>query len=157
MTTKPMKHLVARALTILAACTLPAAALLAQEATEQTPAKEGSQAAVKASPSPDASPKVKKEKRTGPIPFKGTVQSVDKAAKSFTVKGKKKERTFQVTDASKITKADNSAASIDDLQAGVQIRGSAIRNEAKTFDVVSLIIGADSAAAASPDSATADE
>ncbi|MDQ2659018.1 MAG: hypothetical protein M3Y03_01215 [Verrucomicrobiota bacterium] len=57
------------------------------------------------------------------IPFHGTVASVDKSAKTFTIAGKETSRTFMVTDKTIVTKA-GAAATIKDIMANDAIRGS---------------------------------
>ena len=69
----------------------------------------------------------KKEK---PLPYTGTVASVDKAAKSFTFKEKAGERVFMVTDQTKILNtATKMPATFDDIAEGAYITGSYLKKD----------------------------
>lgn len=81
----------------------------------------------KSSPSPAASPTAKASaspsKAERAIPFKGMIASVDSKAKTFTIAGKEKSRTFKITDKTMITKAGN-PATMKDVVANEEVRGS---------------------------------
>lgn len=59
------------------------------------------------------------------IPFHGKLDAVDKAAKTITLDGKAKKRTFEVTGETKITKGkSHSPATLDDATVGEDVTGS---------------------------------
>jgi|SRR5687768_7848988 len=111
-------------------------------------------AAFAESPAPAASPKSSKAKTTATekapaaettttkvkaLPFHGTIGTVEQAAKTFTVAGKEKSRTFKITDATVMTKAGASATMVD-LVPNEEVRGSYVKAadgslEAKTVKV----------------------
>ncbi len=61
---------------------------------------------------------------TKSIPYHGKVASVDAAAKTFTIKGLKKDRLFSTTDKTVITK-DGAPADIAAITVGEEVQGSA--------------------------------
>ena len=78
---------------------------------------------------------------TRPIPYNGTIFTVDKTGRSFSTQNKERKiRVFAVTSETKITK-NNKPASFDDLKAGDDIRGTALKKGEGRFDVISVIIG----------------
>ena len=85
-------------------------------------------------PAPD-----KKEKKANHIPFKGKVSAVDKAAKTVTLEGKEKSRTFQVTSETKIHKGEK-PATLDDVTVGEVVTGAYKDNEGK-LETLTLNIG----------------
>jgi len=70
--------------------------------------------------SPDAAPKA--EKKAKRIPFRGKISAVDKVARTFTLEGKEKVRTFRVTTESRLKK-DGQDAVFDDLKVGEVVGG----------------------------------
>lgn len=62
-------------------------------------------------------------------PFRGTVASVDKTAKTITLEGKKSQ-VLHVTDQTKITK-DDKPATLDDVTAGAKVTGAKQKNGAE--------------------------
>ena len=111
-------------------------------AADPSPAPSA-KAEAKAATSPGAgAKKEKKDKKdkTGPLPFRGKVVTVNKGEKSFTIKSKKAERTFRVTDTSKITNK-NAPAKFEDITEGAEIRGSSIRTGKGKFDVITGDLG----------------
>ena len=108
-------------------------------------------AAPKASPTPSTatspaaatkgSPPATKTTTARAIPFKGVIASVDQTAKTFTIAGKEKSRVFTVTDKSVITKA-GAAATMKDLMANEEIRGSYWKGADGTLEVKTAKIGA---------------
>src|SRR5438552_9142035 len=83
----------------------------------------------------------KSDNRPKQIPFRGKVGAVDKTAKTVTLEGKEKSRTFQITSATKITQ-DGKPAVIDDIIVGQTVGGSAKQTAAGKWEVVTLNIGA---------------
>ncbi len=83
----------------------------------------------------------KSERKQKQIPFRGKVSAVDKTAKTITLEGKEKSRTFQITSATKITK-DGKPAVMDDVIVGQTVGGSARETAAGKWEVVSLNVGA---------------
>lgn len=73
------------------------------------------------------------------LPFHGKLDSVDKANKTITLKGKTK-RTFEVTSETKITKGkDKQPATLDDGTAGDDVSGSYTKSaDGKTMTLRSL-------------------
>ena len=70
--------------------------------------------------SPDGAPKA--EKKAKRIPFRGKISAVDKVARTFTLEGKEKVRTFRVTTESRLKK-DGQDAVFDDLKVGEVVGG----------------------------------
>ena len=71
----------------------------------------------KASPSPSATP-------VDRVAFHGTIVSFQRTAGIFTLKGKKAPGVYVVTDSTKMMKG-TAEATLDDLAAGVYVRGAA--------------------------------
>lgn len=63
-----------------------------------------------------------------PIPFVGKVTAVDAAAKTFSLKGKEKDRVFAVTDKTTIVGKDGAPAKLEAITVGEEVRGSATKN-----------------------------
>ena len=117
--------------TCLAACALCVSPVFAKGKKSPTP---------EASASPAASaPTTTKPAR--PIPYHGKVVSVDATAKTFT--GGK--RTIKVTDETKITK-DDAAATMAEIVADEQVRGSYWKKEDGTLEAKTVKLGAKKAA-----------
>jgi len=100
-----------------------------------TPATTASPAT---SPQPAASPATTQPTR--PIPFRGKISAVDQTAKTFTVAGKQHSRVFKVTDNTTITKAD-AAATMADIVAGEQVRGTCLKQEDGTLEAKTVKLG----------------
>ena len=81
-------------------------------------------------------------------PFGGKIDKVDAAAKSFSIAGKEKSRTFLTTDATKYTKAGQ-PAKFADLKDGEEVGGLVKKNKDGKEEVVSMRIGAKPAEAKS--------
>jgi len=75
-----------------------------------------------------------------PVPYHGKVASVDATAKTFTIKGKEKDRVFSITDKTTITK-DGAAADISAITAGEEVRGQAIKS-GDNWEAVKVMLGA---------------
>ena len=82
----------------------------------------------------------KSENRAKQLPFRGKVSAVDKTAKTITLAGKEKGRTFQITSGTKITK-DGKPAVLDDVTAGESVGGRAKENAAGKWEILTLNIG----------------
>jgi hypothetical protein len=100
-----------------------------------TPATTASPAT---SPQPAASPAA--TQATRPIPFRGKISAVDQTAKTFTVAGKQRSRVLKVTDNTTITKAD-AAATMADIVAGEQVRGTCLKQEDGTLEAKTVKLG----------------
>jgi hypothetical protein len=120
------KHFVLALLTVGMAFTVPATQAVAADAPNDKPAQ--------------APPKTAKQKQ---MPFRGKVGAVDKVAKTVTLEGKEKSRTFQITSASKITK-NGKPAVIDDVTVGETVGGLA-REVTGKLEIVTLNLGAKAA------------
>ena len=83
---------------------------------------------------PDA-PKTERKARS--LPFNGKVGAVDKTAKTITLEGKARQRVFQVTSETRISK-DKKPAVLDDVQVGDRVGGSARENADGKMELVSL-------------------
>jgi hypothetical protein len=83
----------------------------------------------------------KSEGKPKQMPFRGKVNAVDKTAKTVTLEGKEKNRTFQITSETKITK-DGKPAVMDDVLVGQIVGGLAKETAAGKLEVVTLNIGA---------------
>ena len=89
-------------------------------------------ATVAEKPAADASAK--------PVPYRGKVSSVDATAKTFTIKGKERDRVFSITDHTKITR-EGAAADLAAVAAGEEVRGQATKS-GDNWEAVSVMIGA---------------
>src|SRR3989442_1367699 len=83
----------------------------------------------------------KSERKQKQMPFRGKVSAVDKTAKTVTLEGKEKSRTFQITSATKIAK-DGKPAVMDDVIVGQTVRGLAKETATGKWEVVTLNMGA---------------
>ena len=97
------------------------------------------QAAEGAKDKPAEAPK--SERKLKQMPFRGKVSAVDKTAKSVTLEGKEKSRTFQITSTTKITK-DGKPAVISDVIVGQTAGGLAKETAPGKWEAVTLNIGA---------------
>jgi len=74
--------------------------------------------------------------------FGGTLGTVDTAANTITVQNKRQgPRTFQVTDSTKILKADGSAATLADLKTGDRVHGAFKKSDDGKMEVLTLKVG----------------
>jgi len=89
----------------------------------------------------DKSSDAAKPEKKKQIPFRGKVSAVDKVAKTVVLEGKEKQRVFQITSETKITK-DGKPAVLDDVTAGESVGGLAHENAAGKLEVVTLNVGA---------------
>ena len=85
---------------------------------------------------PDAP--AKPEKKAKALPFRGTVASVDKVAKSVTLEGKEKTRTFQITSETKIHGKDKKPATLNDVTVGDHVGGSSRETADGKMELVTL-------------------
>ncbi len=90
---------------------------------------------------PAAAPEKGKEAAPRPYPFNGKIDKVDDAAKSFSITGKEKTRTFLTTEMTKYTKAGQPAA-FADLKVGEEVGGLVKKNKEGKEEVVSMRVGA---------------
>ncbi|MEP6663744.1 MAG: hypothetical protein ABJC04_08780 [Verrucomicrobiota bacterium] len=96
-------------------------------------------ATVRAEDSKDAKPvQAGEAKKDRPVPFRGKIESLDKAAKTITI-GKEKKRTIHVTDKTRIMK-DGKTAMLDDAKVGDEVAGSYREMDGK-MEAGSLRIG----------------
>ncbi len=117
---------------VFAALALTASpSVLARAKKSASPAPEAS-----ASPAAVASPAEKMRS----YPFHGMIASVDAKMKTFTIAGKEKTRTFQVTDKSIITKAGQ-AATMKDVMANEEVRGSYWKQADGTMEARTVKLG----------------
>jgi len=79
------------------------------------------------------------ERKPKQMPFRGKVGAVDKTAKTVTLEGKEKSRTFQITSATKISK-DSKPAVMDDVIVGQTVGGFAKQTASSKWEVVTLNI-----------------
>lgn len=73
------------------------------------------------------------------VPYHGTISSVDAAAKSFTLKGREKDRVFGVTETTKILR-DGAAVELNTLSPGEEVRGQVSKMGDK-WEAVSVLAG----------------
>ncbi len=98
----------------------------------------GSSAADKNDSTANTPPKAdKKAKR---IPFRGRISAVDPAAKTFTLEGKEKARTFLITTETKLKK-DGQEALFDDLKVGELVGGQYCAAASGSLEAVLVNIG----------------
>lgn len=65
--------------------------------------------------------------RAGVMPFHGKLSAVDTTAKTITLQGKEKDRTFQVTSETRIIK-QGKPATLEDAKVGDEVGGQAVKN-----------------------------
>jgi hypothetical protein len=73
------------------------------------------------------------------VPYHGTISSVDSAAKSFTLKGRDKDRVFGVSENTKILR-DGVAVELSALSPGDEVRGQVSKTGDK-WEAVSVLTG----------------
>jgi len=90
----------------------------------------------------DATPATpaKPEKKAKAIASRGNVASVDKAAKTVTLEGKEKTRTFQVTSETKIHDKDKKPATLDQVMVGDHVGISSRETADGKMELVTLNI-----------------
>jgi|GEM_PF-4221173 len=79
--------------------------------------------------------------RLRPIPFKSVVSSVDSEGRNFRM-GKKKLRLVLITPETRFLFIDGRPATVKDLYAGAEIRGSTRKRESGELEAVTVKIGA---------------
>jgi hypothetical protein len=84
-----------------------------------------------------------------PIPFHGKVTAVDPAAKTFSIKGKEKDRVFHMSDKSSVVGKDGQPADLAAIPVGEEVRGSAVKT-GDDWEARKVTIGAKEGAAAKP-------
>lgn len=118
----------------LSTTTFAAETKMKKDAPAAAPAAEAKAADVKPPESP-------KEKKAGPLPFQGKVDTIDADGKKFTTKNKDgKMNTFNITDKTVITK-DDAPAKFADLKIGEVVRGTRIKKGEGEWDAVKVMIG----------------
>jgi hypothetical protein len=75
-----------------------------------------------------------------PIPFHGMISAVDQTAKTFTISGKEKSRTFKITEKTTITKAGKSAT-MKDIAENQEVSGAAWQNPDGTLEAKLVKLG----------------
>lgn len=76
---------------------------------------------------------------TAKLPYHGTINSVDPVAKSFTLKGREKDRVFGVTETTKILR-DGVAVELSTLSPGDEVRGQVSKTGDK-WEAMSVLAG----------------
>lgn len=114
----------------------------ALQAAEKKAAATPAPAPTENAPNPGAA---KKADPNRPLPFHGKVSAVDPGGKSFSLKGTTKDRVFQVTEKTNISK-DGKPAKLASLTVGEEVTGSAKKSE-ETWTAVSVYIGGKNPAA----------
>ena len=133
MKNKSLLFAFAAALALCAPVTSHARAKKTDASPTASPA--ASAAAAKASASPAASAAMQRA-----IPFTGLISAIDARAKTFTIAGKEKSRTFKITDKTVITKA-GATASMKDVVANEEARGSYWKMADGSLEVKTLKVG----------------
>jgi hypothetical protein len=88
----------------------------------------------------DGAPGAPKTKATKQMPFRGKIVRVDVSAQTITLGGKERDRTFHVTETTRVTK-DGRSAKLADVVVGDKVGGLARANGADRWDVVTLNVG----------------
>src|SRR6266704_1380383 len=90
----------------------------------------------------DATPATpaKPEKKAKAMASRGNVASVDKVAKTVTLEGKEKNRTFQVTSETKIHDKDKKPATLDQVMVGDHVGISSRETADGKMELVTLNI-----------------
>ena len=116
---------------VFVALALPLAAFGAEKKMPAAPAEKASEPTAAAEKSgPHAGTK---------LPYQGKVSAVDATAKTFSIKGKDKERVFVLTDTTKITK-DGNPVEIGSIASGETVRGQAIK-VGENWEAASVMLG----------------
>jgi hypothetical protein len=103
------------------------------------------------SPKPTSSPAAKTTPSAAPkatphpamvraVPFHGMISAVDQKAKTFTIAGKEKSRTFKVTNRTILSKA-GAAATMKDFVANEEVRGSYWKGADGTLEAKTIKLG----------------
>jgi len=100
--------------------------------------------------------KVEKTKTERAYPFHGKLSAFDKKAKSITLHGKEKSRTFYLTDKTKIVK-NGKTATLEDAVVGEDVAGSILPDENGKLVLKSLRLGPKPEADKKPAKPTKDE
>jgi len=79
-------------------------------------------------------------KKARGMPFNGKISAVDKTAKTITLEGKEKNRTFQLTATTKISK-EKKPITLEDVTVGDYVGGYARENAEGKLEVVTLNTG----------------
>jgi hypothetical protein len=87
-----------------------------------------------------SSDKVEKAKKQKAYPFRGKLSALDTKAKSITLHGKEKSRTFYLTDKTKIEK-NGKPATLEDAVVGEDVAGSTLPDENGKLMLNSLRLG----------------
>jgi hypothetical protein len=74
------------------------------------------------------------------VPYHGVVCAVNPDAKTFSLKGKDRERVFKVGGGTRILR-DGAASDLSTLVLGEEVRGQALRGQG-LWDAVSVLVGA---------------
>lgn len=74
------------------------------------------------------------------IPYRGKIASVDPSAKTFTILGKERSRTFKITDKTTMTKAGQ-PATMKDVVADEEVRGSYWKMADGTLEAKTVKLG----------------
>jgi hypothetical protein len=86
-------------------------------------------------------PAAKTEKAAKRVPFRGKISAVDVIAKTFTLEGKEKPRTFRVTADTRLKK-DGKDVSFDDLKVGEILGGQYREGTEGKLEAITVNIGA---------------
>lgn len=124
------------ALAALALC-IPVNAQAARKKADASPSPAAS-ASPSAAMAPAAPPAANTKMRA--IPLRGMIASVDEKAKTFTIAGKEKSRTFKITTTTVITKA-GAAATMKDVVANEEVRGSYYKMADGSLEAKSVKVG----------------
>jgi hypothetical protein len=99
--------------------------------------------------------KAKKKVEAGPEtrpkgkPFNGKLEAVDKVNKTITIKGKEKDRTFQITSNTRLTK-DGQPAVLDAAVVGEEVAGTWRESADGKLEAMSIRFGAKAPGQAKP-------
>ena len=75
-----------------------------------------------------------------PIPYHGTISTVEQTTKTFTIAGKEKTRIFKIMETTVITKA-GAPATMADIVANEQVRGSYVKAADGSLEAQSVKLG----------------
>jgi hypothetical protein len=103
----------------------------------------------KAEPKAESSPSAAPSAEARPFPFKNTVVSVDKSARTFQM-GKKTVHQVHVLPETKLSKTDESPATFEEIIVGEEIRGSVRKRADGEYEAVSIKIVPKAAASPAP-------
>src|SRR5947209_3862820 len=109
-------------------------------ASKSSPSPSASPRPVTTKTSPSASPAGSAAAKLHPITFHGMIVSTDEKAKTFTIAGKEKSRSLNITEKTVVTKAGRPAM-IKEIVANEEVRGTYYKQPDGTMEARTVSLG----------------